>query len=125
MLELFPGAFVALFNDKPELVSVAVWALRIYAAGMFMLGIQSACQQTFVALGQAKVSLFLALLRKIILLIPLILVLPHILADQVFAVFLAEPAADILAALTTGSMFLWRFPHILEDRERALREGRA
>lgn len=125
VLELFPGAFVALFNDKPELVSVAVWALRIYAAGMFMLGIQSACQQTFVALGQAKVSLFLALLRKIILLIPLILVLPHILADQVFAVFLAEPAADILAALTTGSMFLWRFPHILEDRERALREGRA
>ena len=125
VLELFPGVFVALFNDKPELVSVAVWALRIYAAGMFMLGIQSACQQTFVALGQAKVSLFLALLRKIILLIPLILVLPHILADQVFAVFLAEPAADILAALTTGSMFLWRFPRILSDREKELREKQA
>ena len=124
-LELFPGAFVALFNDEPALVNLAVWTLRVYAGGMFILGIQTACQQTFVALGQAKVSLFLALLRKIILLIPLILVLPHILADQVFAVFLAEPAADILAALTTGGMFLWRFPHILEDRERALREGRA
>ncbi len=122
-LELFPGLFVALFNDKPQLVSVAVWSLRVYAAGMFMLGIQSACQQSFVALGQAKISLFLALLRKIILLIPLILVLPHILSDRVFAVLLAEPVADILAALTTGSMFLWHFPRILERRRRELAEN--
>ena len=122
-LELFPQVFVALFNDKPELVELAVWALRVYAAGMFMLGIQSACQQSFVALGQAKVSLFLALLRKIILLLPLILLLPHVLSDKVFAVFLAEPAADILAAVTTGSMFLWRFPRILERRRQEL-EGK-
>ena len=121
-LELFPGLFVGLFNDKPELVEVAVWALRVYAGGMFILGIQTSCQQSFVALGQAKVSLFLALLRKIILLIPLILILPHILSDQVFAVFLAEPVADIAAAVTTGSMFLWRFPRILEQRRRELAE---
>ena len=69
-LELFPGLFVSLFNDKPELVEIAVWALHIYAAGMFMLGVQFSCQQTFVALGQTRVSLFLALLRKVILLIP-------------------------------------------------------
>ena len=121
-LELFPGVFVALFNDKPELVELAVWALRVYAAGMFMLGIQTSRQQSFVALGQAKVSLFLALLRKIILLLPLILLLPQILDDKVFAVFLAEPVADILAAITTGSMFLWRFPKILEQRKRELEE---
>ena len=125
VLELFPGVFVALFNDKPELVELAVWALRIYAAGMFMLGIQIACQQTFVALGQAKISLFLALLRKIILLLPLILLLPRFLDDKVFAVFLAEPAADILAALTTGIMFLWRFPRILERRSKELSEKHA
>ena len=120
-LELFPHAFVLLFNDKPELVDLAVWALRIYAAGMFMLGIQSACQQTFVALGQAKISLFLALLRKIILLLPLILLLPRLIPGQpVMAVFLAEPVADILAALTTGGMFLWRFPHILANRRKEL-----
>ena len=119
-LELFPGLFVALFNDKPELVELAVWALRIYAGGMFMLGVQTGCQQTFVALGQAKVSLFLALLRKVILLLPLILLLPHLLGDKVFAVFLAEPAADITAAVTTGIMFFWRFPRILERREREL-----
>ena len=115
-LELFPGLFVSLFNDKPELVEIAVWALHIYAAGMFMLGVQFSCQQTFVALGQTRVSLFLALLRKVILLIPLILLLPRFLSDQVFAVFLAEPVADILAATTTGAIFFWRFPRILEKR---------
>ena len=119
-IELFPGLFVAMFNDKPELVSMAVWTLRVYAAGMFMLGVQNACQQTFVALGQAKISLFLALLRKIILLIPLILILPQFLEDKVLAVFLAEPAADILAALTTGGMFLWHFPRILARRRAEL-----
>lgn len=124
-LELFPQMFVALFNDKPELVELAVWALRVYAAGMFMLGIQTSCQQTFVALGQAKVSLFLALLRKVILLLPLILLLPQFLNDKVFAVFLAEPMADILAALTTGIMFLWRFPRILERRRQELEEKKA
>ena len=123
-LEFFPHAFVLLFNDKPELVDLAVWALRIYVAGMFMLGIQTSCQQTFVALGQAKISLFLALLRKIILLLPLILILPRLITGhQVMAVFLAEPVADVLAALTTGLMFLWRFPRILERRRKEL-EGK-
>ena len=124
-IELFPGMFVAMFNDKPELVEIAVWTLRVYAAGMFMLGVQNACQQTFVALGQAKISLFLALLRKIILLIPLIFILPHFIANQVLAVFLAEPAADILAALTTGGMFFWRFPRILRERENELKKQSA
>ena len=123
-IELFPGLFVAMFNDKPELVSMAVWTLRVYAAGMFMLGVQNACQQTFVALGQAKISLFQALLRKIILLIPLILILPQFLEDKVLAVFLAEPAADILAALTTGGMFLWHFPRILARRRAELDQQR-
>ena len=124
-IELFPGMFVAMFNDKPELVEIAVWTLRVYAAGMFMLGIQNSCQQTFVALGQAKISLFLALLRKIILLIPLICILPHFIANKVLAVCLAEPAADILAALTTGGMFFWRFPKLLRAREAELKEQSA
>ena len=124
-IELFPGMFVDMFNDKPELVEIAVWTLRVYAAGMFMLGVQNACQQTFVALGQAKISLFLALLRKIILLIPFVFILPHFIANQVLAVFLAEPAADILAALTTGGMFFWRFPRILRERENELKKQSA
>jgi len=118
--ELFPDVFIALFNDKPELVEVARRTIRVYMAGIFAFGVQSACQQTFVALGQAKISLFLALLRKIILLIPLIFILPHLLADKVFAVWLAEPIADVLAATTTGIMFALRFPKILAHRREEL-----
>lgn len=115
-VQLFPRVFIAIFNDKEELVRAAEWALHVYFGGMFMLGMQFSCQQTFVALGQTRVSLFLALLRKVILLIPLILLLPRFLSDQVFAVFLAEPVADILAATTTGAIFFWRLPRILEKR---------
>ena len=120
LVELFPGVFIAVFNDKPELVEVATRTLRVYFAGIFMFGIQSSCQQTFVALEEAKISLFLALLRKIILLIPLIFILPLFFHDQVFAVWLAEPVADICAAVTTGCMFAYRFPRILKRREQEL-----
>lgn len=115
-VQFFPEPFVALFNDKPELTSFTVWALRIYMAGIFMVGLQTACQQTFVALGQAKISLFLALLRKVILLIPLVFILPLFLSDKVFAVYLAEPIADIVAATCTGTVFFLRFRKILDRR---------
>ena len=108
-VQLFPHAFVLIFNDEPELVEYASWALRIYMAATGIFGIQIACQQTFVALGNAKISLFLAVLRKIILLIPLIYILPHFFADKSFAVFLAEPVADVLAVCTTATMFAVHF----------------
>lgn len=123
-VELFPGVFVLIFNDDPTLVEYATWALRIYSAGLFAMGVQHACQQSFVALGQAKISLFLALLRKFILLIPLIFILPHFFENQVFAVFLAEPVADILAATTTGTLFFTRLPKILRQREIQLGSSR-
>ncbi len=82
--------------------------------GIFSIGFQVSCQQSFMALGQAKVSLLLACLRKIVLLIPLIFILPCFLADKVFAVFLAEPISDILAATVTTITFLTRFDKILE-----------
>ena len=116
-VELFPGLFVRIFNDDPTLVEYATWALRIYSAGLFSMGMQHACQQSFVALGQAKISLFLALLRKGVLLIPLIYILPCFLENQVLGVFLAEPVADILAAATTGTLFFTRLPKILRKRE--------
>lgn len=79
--------------------------MRIYMAGAFLLGAQIACQQTFLSLGQALITMLLAMLRKIILLIPLIYILPMVLADKVTAVFLAEPIADVLAAVTTVIVF--------------------
>ena len=122
LIMLFPQAFVGLFNNKPELVEITTWALRIYLAGFFLISVQFSCQQTFVALGQAKISLFLALLRKIILLIPLIFILPLFLGDKVFAVFVAEPVADVLAAAITGTVFFTQFPKILNTKPDTLRK---
>lgn len=112
-LMLFPGFYVSIFSEDPALKEKAVWAIRIFTACLFMLGIQFSCQQTFVALGQAKTSLFLALLRKVFLLIPFIFILPNFFSDKVFAVFLAEPVADFLAAVSTGTVFAFRFKRIL------------
>lgn len=110
---LVPNAFIILFSSDPALTEISVWALRIYMGTSLFFGAQIACQQTFIALGQAAVSLFLALLRKVILLIPLIFILPLFFSDQVFAIFLAEPVADFLAVVVTVSMFSVRFRRIL------------
>lgn len=105
ILMVFPGFFVNLFNNQEDLVNITIWSMRIYFVGMSIFGMQIACQQTFLALGQAKISLFLALLRKMILLVPLIFILPICMEDGLKAVLLAEPIADILACLTTTVVF--------------------
>lgn len=101
----FPQVFVAIFTPDPELRAYAAPFVRVYMAGTCIFGIQMACQQIFVALGNAKCSLFLACLRKLILLIPLMYTLPSFFADKVFAVFLSEPIADVLAVLSTAVLF--------------------
>ena len=110
---LFPKLFAGIFSNNTDLITYTAWALRIYMAGIFSLGFQVSCQQSFMALGQAKVSLLLACLRKLILLIPLIFILPHFIQDKVFAVFLAEPISDIVAATITTITFMSRFNGIL------------
>ena len=110
---LFPKLFAGIFSNNTDLITYTAWALRIYMAGIFSLGFQVACQQSFMALGQAKVSLLLACLRKLILLIPLIFILPLFIQDKVFAVFLAEPISDIVAAAITTITFMSRFNGIL------------
>ena len=109
LAQLMPQVFAGIFTPDPELQAYAAWALRIYMAATGIFGVQIACQQTFIALGNAKASLFLAVLRKIILLIPLIYVLPHFFTNKVFGVFLAEPVADMLAVCTTACMFAIQF----------------
>ena len=111
---LVPKIFAGMFSGNAKLVQYTSWALRIYMAGIFSQGFQICCQQSFVALGQAKISLFLACLRKLILLIPLIFLLPVFLENKVFAVFLAEPVSDILAATVTTIVFLNKFNGILK-----------
>ena len=118
---LCPGLFVMIFTGDPELSAAARWAMRIYMASVVLMGAQTACQQTFVALGNSKTSSFLALLRKIILLIPFIYIMPHFFDDKVFAVFFAEPVADFLAVAATVTLFSREFRRLL----RSMRERRA
>ena len=115
LLMVAPTIFASIFNNDPDLVSYTGWAIRIYMAGIFAMGFQLVCQQSFMALGQAKVSLLLACLRKIILLIPLIFLLPLFFENKVFAVFLAEPVSDIVAATVTVTVFLLNFKKILAN----------
>lgn len=103
---LFPEMFVSIFNNKPELIEITSWSMRIFFVGIFIFGAQIACQQTFLALGKAKISLILALLRKVALLIPLIFILPNFFDNKLKGVLMAEPVSDIIAALTTVICFI-------------------
>lgn len=115
LVMLFPTFFARIFTHDAAFIDYTAWALRIYMAVSLVMGIQLACQQTFLAIGNAKASLFLAILRKIILLIPLIFILPQVIADQVFAVFLAEPVADLIAVTVTVSLFAVQFRKTLKN----------
>ena len=112
-VQLFPQVFARIFTSDAALVEYASKYLRIYMAASCLMGIQLACQQTFIAIGNAKASLFLALLRKVFLLIPLIYLMPMLLSDKVTAVFLAEPVADLIAVATTATLFFVLFRRAL------------
>lgn len=110
---LFPRVFVGIFTTDPETMRIGVYGLRIYMFGFLLFGAQSACQQTFVALGQARISMFLALLRKVVLLIPLAIILPKF-GLGTDGLFYAEPVSDMLAIATTSTMFALNFKKILD-----------
>ena len=118
LTRIAPRLLVGVFTSDPELQTFTVWALGIYMAMVFVSGIQTSFQQSFIALGEARISLFLALLRKIILLIPLILILPNFFDDKLFAVFLAEPISDFIAAMSTMTFFLWRVRKIIANLQK-------
>lgn len=108
---LFPQVFARMFTSDQELIALVVKVLPIFMAGIWIFGVQMACQSAFMGMGQAKISLFLALLRKVILLIPLAIILPRF--TGVMGIYYAEPIADILAAITTGTLFALSFKKIL------------
>lgn len=114
LVRLFPGFFPRLFTNDQALVEYSQWALGIFLACGFSLGFQNACQQAFVALGQAKTSLFLACLRKLILLIPLIFLLPLFFQNKALAVFLAEPVSDMTATIVTVITFFLFFRKLMK-----------
>ena len=116
---LFPKAFAGIFTPDAELLAFTAKALRIYCGALFIFGIQIACQMTFVSIGNAPCSIIVAILRKFVLLIPLIFILPHILPDPTMAVYTAEPVADTLAVLFTMIMFGTQFKKALKKLENA------
>jgi len=118
LIEFFPRVFIRLFAQDEALIELTVKGLRIYSLGLGIFGLQNATQSMFVGLGQAKISLFIALLRKIILLIPLALILPSFLG--VDGVYIAEPIADITSATIATGLMLYHFNRILEKRGKAL-----
>ena len=115
----FPKAFAGIFTPDAELLAFTAKALRIYCGALFIFGIQIACQMTFVSIGNAPCSIIVAILRKFVLLIPLIFILPHILPDRTMAVYTAEPVADTLAVIFTMVMFGTQFRKALKKLEEA------
>lgn len=117
LLMCFPDAFAGIFTNDTALVEYTAWALKIFLCCCFSVGFQISCQMAFMALGQAKISLVMACLRKIILLIPLIFILPGFFADKAFAVFLAEPVSDFIAATVTTITFAVFFRKLLNPKK--------
>ena len=119
LLMTMPNVFAGIFTSDTAIVDYTAWAIRVFLALGFSVGFQISCQQAFMALGQAKISLVMALLRKVFLLIPLIFILPLFFADKAFAVYLAEPIADIVAAAVTTFMFFRFFRKLMKEGAQA------
>lgn len=109
LIMLFPEMFAMIFSSDAELIAYTRWALRIYCASMGIFGAQIACQMTFISLGNALASIMVAVMRKFVLLLPLIYLLPQLISNQVMAVYLAEPVADVLAVTFTVILFYFQF----------------
>ena len=112
---LFPSFFVGIFTPDEELIRYASPMLRIYLGGMGIFGIQIACQMTFTSLGKAVNSIIVAVFRKFILLLPLIYIMPQIIADKTMGVYMAEPIADVIAVTFTAILFAFQFRKAIRE----------
>lgn len=109
IIMLFPQVFAGIFTPDAELIAFTAKALRIYLGAMFLFGIQIACQMTFVSIGNAVCSIIVAVVRKFVLLLPLIYLLPQVVPNQTVGVYLAEPVADVIAVSFTACLFIYQF----------------
>lgn len=114
---LFPRVFVSIFTPDAALIEFSTKALRIYFSGMVLFGIQIASQMTFVSLGNAPCSILVAVVRKFVLLLPLIYVMPRLISDRTVGVYAAEPIADVLAVTFTAILFVFQFKKSLKKIE--------
>ena len=124
-LQIFPELMIRIFNDDPELIQAGARCVRIYSCCFFMMSLQMAGQNTFLALGRSKQAIFFSLLRKAIIVVPLVYILPRIGGLGVTGVFLSEPISDVIggsACFITMMCTVWRE---LVAREKAERERTA
>jgi len=117
LLMVFPEMFIRIFNNEPEVIAATSAAIRVYFLGFFILGAQTACQQTFIALGQGKQSASIAILRKVLLITPLIFILPMIFENQHHAVLFAIPIADLISTVIALCCFAVFYRKSLGARE--------
>jgi Na+-driven multidrug efflux pump len=118
----FPGMFAAIFTSEGMLLDFTEKVLRIYCGALGIFGIQIACQMTFVSLGKALSSVTVAVMRKFVLLLPLIFILPQFVKDQTLGVYLAEPIADVLAVTFTAILFAFQFKAAIRSMEKDVSE---
>lgn len=114
---LMPQVFAGIFTPDAELLDFTAKALRIYCAGLGLFGIQIACQMAFVSLGQALCSMTVAIMRKFVLLLPLIYLVPTLVSDKTMGVYMAEPVADVLAVTFTAVLFFFVFRKAMKKLE--------
>ena len=114
-VQLVPRVFVSIFTADTSLIEFTAPMLKIYLGGLFLFGIQIACQMTFTSLGKAVNSIIVAVVRKFVLLIPLIYIMPHMISDSTTGVYMAEPIADITAVIFTSVLFTFQFKKALAE----------
>ena len=115
IIMIFPQLFAGMFTSDSTLLVFTKTALRIYMAVVFIFGIQIACQMTFTSLGKAVNSIVVAVVRKFVLLLPLIYIMPHVVSNPTTGVYMAEPIADIIAVLFTSVLFSFQFKKALAE----------
>lgn len=118
-VQLFPKLFAGIFCTDPTLLDFTARALRIYMGGMVIFGLQIACQMTFVSIGNALCSISVAVVRKFVLLLPLIYIVPKLVSDKAMGVYMAEPIADVLAVIFTAILFAVQFNKAMKKLEKA------
>ena len=117
LIMLFPQLFAGIFTPDSELKIFAARVMRIYCGAMVIFGIQTACQMTFISLGNAKASILVAVMRKFVLLLPLIYIMPQLMRDKAIAVYTAEPVADVIAVTFTAVLFFFQFRKAIKHLE--------
>lgn len=123
LIELFPQGFAKMFCSEAALIDFTANALRIYCAVLCLFGIQMSCQMAFVSIGSALCSISVAVVRKFVLLLPLIYIMPMLASDKTMGVYMAEPVADVIAITFTSILFAVQFGKAMKKLEGRKKEG--